>query len=63
MAGVTEDIRTTKFYKGGFIHEDPIKLLVENQNYFDYVDKNSATLKYIDLIRNFIQKYNNELFI
>lgn len=63
MAGVTENLKSTKFYKGAFIHQDPIKLMIENPNYFDYVDSNSATLKYVDLIRNFVQKYNNELFI
>ena len=48
MAGVTDDLKKTKFYKGDFINVDPIKKLIEDPTYFDYVDSKSSTIKYID---------------
>jgi hypothetical protein len=56
MAGVTDDLKNTKFYKGEYINVDPIKRLIENENHFDYVDKNSSTIKYIEVMKSFIQK-------
>ncbi len=58
MAGVTEDLKNTKFYKGDFINVDPIEKLKENENYFDYVDSKSSTIKYIENMKSYIQKYN-----
>ena len=34
------------------------KKLKENPNYFDYIESNSATIKYIDNMKSFIKKYN-----
>jgi hypothetical protein len=56
MAGVTDDLKGTKFYKGGYINIDPIEKLKEDPNHFDYVDKGSATIKYIDVMKSFIEK-------
>jgi hypothetical protein len=58
MAGVTDDLKSTKFYKGDYINVDPILKLRQNPNHFDYVDKNSSTIKYIENMKSFIQKYN-----
>jgi hypothetical protein len=58
MAGVTDDLKSTKFYKGDYINIDPISKLKENPNHFDYVDKNSSTIKYIENMKSCIQKYN-----
>lgn len=58
MAGVTQDLRNTKFYKGDYINEDPIKKLEENPNFFDFIDKHSSTNKYIDVMRSLIDKKN-----
>jgi hypothetical protein len=58
MAGVTDNLKSTKFYKGDFINVDPIEKLKENPNYFDYVDKGSTTIKYIEIMKSFIQKTN-----
>jgi hypothetical protein len=58
MAGVTDDLKTTKFYKGDYINVDPIKKIKENINHFDYVDSKSSTIKYIDNMKSYIQKYN-----
>ena len=58
MAGITNDLKTTKFYKGDYINLDPIMKLKENPNYFDYIDSNSSTIKYIDNMKSFIKKYN-----
>ena len=35
MAGVTDNLKSTKFYKGDFINVDPIEKLKENPNYFN----------------------------
>ena len=58
MAGVTDDLKTTKFYKGEYINVDPIEKIKENINHFDYVDLKSSTIKYIDNMKSYIQKYN-----
>lgn len=59
MAGVTDDLKKTKFYKGDFINVDPIKKLIEDPTYFDYVDIKSSTIKYIEVMRSYIEKTNN----
>ena len=58
MAGVTDDLKSTKFYKGEYINIDPIEKLRQNENHFDYVDKNSSTIKYIDVMKSYIKKTN-----
>ena len=56
MAGVTEDKKDHKFYKGDFIKTDPIEKLRDNINYFDYIDTESATIKYIDIMKSYVKK-------
>jgi hypothetical protein len=56
MAGVTSDMKTTKFYKGDFINVNPLKKLMENFEYFDYVEEHSSTKKYIDVMKSIIKK-------
>jgi hypothetical protein len=56
MAGVTSDLKGSKFYKGDFINQNPMNKLRENINYFDYVDKNSSTIKYIEIMKIIIEK-------
>jgi hypothetical protein len=58
MAGVTDDLKHKKFYKGEYINVDPIQKLRENINHFDYIEENSCTVKYIDNMKSYIQKYN-----
>jgi len=55
MAGVTDDLKSTKFYKGEYINVDPIRTLIKNPKKFDYVDKNSSTIKYVELMKSFIK--------
>jgi hypothetical protein len=59
MAGVTDNLRGTKFYKGEYINVDPIEKLKENPSHFDYIEKNSTTIKYIEVMKSFIQKTIN----
>lgn len=59
MAGVTENLKTTKFYKGDYININPISKLKENENYFDYIEKTSSTIKYIENMKSYIKKYEN----
>lgn len=58
MAGVTQDLSHKKFYKGAFINVNPLEKLKENPNFFDYVDKNSSTIKYIEIMKSFLKKYS-----
>jgi hypothetical protein len=58
MAGVTDNLKLTKFYKGEYINIDPIQKLKETPNHFDYIDKNNATIKYIDVMKSFVEKSN-----
>ena len=58
MAGVTDDLKNTKFYKVDYINVDPILNLRSNPNHFDYIDQNSSTIKYIENMKSYIQKYN-----
>jgi hypothetical protein len=44
MAGVTDNLKTTKFYKGDYINIDPILKMRENPNHFDYINKDSSTI-------------------
>jgi hypothetical protein len=55
MAGVTYDLRETKFYKGEFINRNPLELLNEDETFFDYVDNNSATKKYVEVMKSMIK--------
>jgi hypothetical protein len=56
MAGVTSDMKTTKFYKGDFINVNPLTKLTENFEYFDYVEEHSSTKKYIDVMKSIVKK-------
>jgi hypothetical protein len=56
MAGITPDLRHRKFYKGDFININPLDKLVENENYFDYIEESSSTKKYIDVMKSLIKK-------
>jgi hypothetical protein len=58
MAGVTDDLKMSKFYKGEFINVNPLEKLKENINYFDYIDKNSSTIKYIEVMKSIIEKHS-----
>lgn len=59
MAGVTEDMRHTKFYKGNFIDIDPIEILRNDPKYFDYIEPKSITIKYIENMKSYIKKTKN----
>ena len=56
MAGVTDNLKHCKFYKGEFIEVNPLTKIKEDENYFNYVDKNSSTIKYIEVMKSIIQK-------
>ena len=56
MAGVQDSMKHEKFYKGEFINVNPIDKVKENEGYFDYVDKKSATSEYVKIIKQFAKK-------
>jgi hypothetical protein len=56
MAGVTDDLRDKKFFKGDFIYINPIEKIKENPSYFDYIDNNSSTIKYIEVMKDIVKK-------
>lgn len=57
MAGVTDNLKTTMFYKGEYIAVNPLNKLKENINHFDYINSNSCTNKYIDIMKEIISEY------
>lgn len=59
MAGVTDNLKHTKFYKGGYINVDPLMKLSEDINYFDFIDKNSSTIKYVEIMKSLVKKWDN----
>jgi len=59
MAGVTADQRNTKFFKGDFIQVDPLDKLKQDSNCFDYIEKSSSTVKYIEVMKSYLQKYES----
>lgn len=56
MAGVTQDLKNKKFFKGDYINVNPLEKLKGNINYFDYIEGASSTVKYIDIMKNIVQK-------
>jgi hypothetical protein len=54
MAGITENQKKEHFFKGEFINQNPIELIVDDYSYFDYVNQNSSTLIYVDEIKKII---------
>jgi len=58
MAGVTDDLKNTKFYKGDYINVNPIEKLKTNPNHFEYVDPKSSTIKYVEVMRSYVEKTN-----
>jgi hypothetical protein len=59
MAGVTEDLKDRKFYKGEYINDDPLLKIENDPNYFDFIEKNSSTIKYIEVMKSLIQQKRN----
>lgn len=55
MAGVTQDLKNKKFFKGDYINVNPLEKLRENMKHFDYIEPTSATVKYIDIMKNIVQ--------
>jgi hypothetical protein len=56
MAGVTENLKTTKFFKGDYINVDPLVKLSEDITHFDYIDSESSTIKYIEVMKSYLKK-------
>ena len=63
MAGVTSDLRQTKFYKVDFINVNPIELLKNNDSIFDYIDNNSSTKKYIEVIESMVKNKSDDYLL
>lgn len=56
MAGVTDEQKTTLFFKGDFINKNPLQRLKEDINHFEYVKKSSTGFKYINEMKKIVQK-------
>ena len=63
MAGVTHDLSNTKFYKGEFINVNPLKVLSEDENYFDYIEENSSTKKYVEVMKSLIKNQKTDYLL
>jgi len=55
MAGVTEADKNNKFFKGEFIDKNPLNILRDKKDYFNYVDNKSASFIYIEEMQNTIK--------
>jgi hypothetical protein len=55
MAGVTGELRDSKFYKGDYISLNPLTLLKIDERFFDYIDENSSTKKYIEVMKSMLK--------
>jgi hypothetical protein len=55
MAGVTENLKNKKFYKGDYINTNPLVKLKENINVFNYIEEDSSTIEYINVMKNIIK--------
>lgn len=55
MAGVTDNLKTTKFYKGDFININPLNKLKDDIHFFDYVEKTSSTIEYIKIMKEIVE--------
>ncbi len=59
MAGVTDNLKGSKFYKGDYINENPLEKIKNDENYFNYIEENSSTIKYIEVMKSIVKKSNN----
>jgi len=59
MAGVTDDMKNRKFFKGEFINVSPIQKLIDEPTFFDFIENTSSTVKYIDNMKSYIKKYES----
>ena len=59
MAGITVSDRKDKFFKGEFINKNPIEMVKKDPNFFNYVNKTSSTIKYVDEIKNLVKKLDS----
>ena len=57
-AGVVEDMRIKSFYKSDFINVNPLNVLKNNINFFDFIEKDSATNLYVELMKSISKKLN-----
>jgi len=55
MAGVTNDLKDKKFFKGDYININPLEMLKSNIDFFEYIESTSATRKYIDIMKRVIK--------
>lgn len=56
LSGVTDKEKEKMFYKGDFIYRSPIDLLKDKPDFFNYIDPDNATNKYIDNMKDFLGK-------
>lgn len=55
MAGVTQDLKEKKFFKGDYINVNPLEKLKSDIDFFEYIEQESATRKYIDIMKRVIK--------
>jgi hypothetical protein len=60
MAGVTQDLKHQKFYKGDYINLNPLDLLKVDETFFDYIDEDSSTKKYIEVMKSMLKNEDND---
>jgi len=56
MAGVTSDQKNNKFFKGDYININPLELLSNDITYFDFINEDSCTKKYVEVMKTIVKK-------
>jgi hypothetical protein len=59
IAGVYEHLKGSMFFKGEFKNVSPFEKLKKNKNYFNYIQKNNSTIKYVEIMKDIIEKESN----
>jgi hypothetical protein len=39
--------------------KNPIDLLIDDENYFDFIEKNSSTIKYVEVLKTIAKKHKS----
>ena len=62
LAGITKADQHHKFYKGAYIRKNPLLEYHRNATQFDYVHSDSATYRYIELLKSYVDCYYDSMW-
>ena len=56
LAGITNELENTHFFKGSYTNKDLISECRRNPNLFDYVSPSNATYEYIQVLKEYVNQ-------